>query len=147
MKLRLDMIPKGWNGEPLGIFKKDEEDEGAPRDLQSYLKEALFSAHVAGYIEVTGQPKPESSKNLLERSRLHGKLERGRSVLITTEELEVIQDCVAAHFLDIASVPLIGAIHASIEPEKGEDAGDADGDDEYVERKSTGKKKKGKKKD
>jgi len=120
MKLRLNTIPRAWNGEPLHYTKTDEGEQGKeiPRSLRSYLQEALFSAHVAGYNPQTGQPIPESSANLLKRSRLHGKLEKDEVVLLDDEEFKLLQDCVAAHYLDVASVPITGCIHASLEAEK-----------------------------
>lgn len=120
MKLRTNTIPNGWNGEVLGIYKKDEEDAGTPRDLKSFLSEALVSAHTSGHMP-TGQPKPESADVLLNRWRIRSKLDAEEVVTLTNEEFTLIQTCVASHFLEVASVPIIGTIHASIEPEKEEE--------------------------
>lgn len=117
MKLRTDTIPKGWNGAVLGIYKENDDDEGVARDLKSWLAEALFGAHTSGFLP-TGQPKPEETKVLLERSRLRGRLDNGDVIKLNDEELALLQKCVAAHFQEIASVSIIGTIHASVEGEK-----------------------------
>lgn len=117
MKLRTDTIPKGWNGAVLGVYKENADDEGIERDLKSYLAEALFGAHISGFYP-TGQPMPEETKTLLERSRLRGRLDNGELIKIDDEELTLLQKCVASHFPEIASVAIIGAIHSSVEAEK-----------------------------
>jgi hypothetical protein len=115
MTIQLRTIPILWNGTPVGVARKNEQDPGIPRDLASFLVQALSEAHTAGFLQ-DGQPRAEDPKVLLVRASLWRKIETaGQELEITPEELDLVQRCVAATFREPISVPLMGALHSSIQ--------------------------------
>jgi hypothetical protein len=123
MKLRIDTIPTNWNGSTLGIYRENDTDEGIKRNLESYLAESLYGAHLSGY-QPNGQPKPPETKDLLARGRLRQKLDNGPVITIDDDEFTLFQTCVSSYFPELASVAIITAIHGSVQPEVDENKGD-----------------------
>lgn len=114
MKLgRLDQVPSSWSGIPLGLDKKTPDDEGTPRVFRSFILEALTSAHLSGYTQV-GQHASENPKKLLQRARLISKLSDVDDVELDSEEFGIVEECIAGHFIEVASVQLVGFLHDSV---------------------------------
>lgn len=110
---RLDEIPKSWSGIPLGVDKTNADDEGVPREFRSFILEALTSAHLSGYTQV-GQHASEDPKKLLDRARLISKLSAVDEAELNSEEFSIVEQCIAGHFIEVASVQLIGFLHDSV---------------------------------
>jgi len=120
MRIELRSIPKTWAGTPAGVVKMGEEEPGRPRELASFLLQALDEAHTTGFLS-TGQPRAEEPEVLLLRSMLSHRIAQSNgAVELSPPELELLRRCIAACFRESVSVPVLGQLDASIEREQPE---------------------------
>jgi hypothetical protein len=104
-------IPTHWKGVPLGIDERSNE----PRNLGSYLIQALCESNLAG-VAAGGVILRSTPDELLERYTLTRAIERSEGKLTVSErQFQLLRDCVTVFFAEVASVRLIGVLDESSE--------------------------------
>ncbi len=112
MILRLTTAPTQWNGNPTGIIV--DGDTRVPRELRSFILQALAEAQLA-VMSPDGNRKAPDPGSLLKRFTLSTRIEHAETeVTIDTEELQLIEQCVATIFTEAVSIRVLGCIHESL---------------------------------
>lgn len=126
MILQLTAIPKMWNGAPIGLDDREGGDN-QPRDLRSFVIQSLCEAQL-GQLLPNGNRQTEPPETLLKRFRLSTKIEQADGdIEVDTEEFQLIEQCLSAHWKEVASTMLIGALHDSVGSKETEKTETADG--------------------